>query len=93
MARYIELSTTNINVGITSAEFLGAVDQRDYLLVQNNSPQTVFLKFGTAAATATDGYKLVSGAEREFVEPGVGAIQAIALVAAVNISVTTSIET
>ena len=93
MAKYIELSTVNVNVGTTTGEFLGAVDQRNYLLVQNNSAQTVFIKFGTAAATATDGYKLISGAEREFVEPGIGAIQAIALVAAVDISVTTNIET
>jgi len=91
MSNYVSLSTTNLSVGTSSGELLGADSRRDFLHVQNNSANTILIRFGTEdAANDTTSIKLISGAEMTFHTPGTGAVQAIALTGASDLTVTTN---
>lgn len=91
MSRVITLKTDKVNIGTASTLLLAAVDRRDFLHIRNDGAQTVHIRFGTAAAVAdATSLKIVSGGEKTFETPGTGAIQAIALVAAVDLTITTN---
>ena len=91
MSRLIEMKTDKIDVLITSGELLFAVDRRDWLHIRNDGANTVHVRFGTAAAVADEtSIKIVSGGELIVETPGTEAIQAIALVATVSLTITTN---
>jgi len=91
MSRYTTLSTNEVTVTTSSTEIIAADSRRDFLHLQNNSTNTILIRFGTAAAINDEtSIKLVSGAEMTFHTPGVGAIQAIALTATSGLTVTTN---
>lgn len=91
MAKNFSLSTRSVTVTTTSSEILPPASKRDYLHIRNDGANTVFVSFGDTAASADSfSLKLVSGEEKEYVTPGTGAVQAIALIASVNLTITTN---
>lgn len=57
-----EFSSAAKTVTSASAQLVAAKPDRKYLLIQNNHPSgAIYLKFGTGAATAANGVKVVPG--------------------------------
>ena len=92
MSRLLELATNAISVGTTSGQLLAPADRRDHLHMQNSTADTIFIRFGTAAAATTGetSVEILPGGEITFHTPGTTAIQAITSGAAArNLTVTT----
>jgi len=91
MAAIVELATTLKAILVTTTELLPAQPMRNFLHLQNDSANTIFVKFGDVAAVAdAASLKMVSGAAKTFENPGVGAIQAIALTGTSEMTITTN---
>jgi hypothetical protein len=74
-----DATSSRPTVGVTSAQLVAARDSRQFLLLQNQGANPVYLSFGTTAATAQDWMVPAGGEFKSDRFPYAGPIQAIAV--------------
>ena len=82
----VNINVVALTVGVTSVMGLDQNPTRKYLLIQNNSANTIFVNFGGSAAN-NYGLRLTAGLAYEMLRPSLQSVHIIGLAANLVVSI------